>query len=247
MIQFKFDAKDLKEFQDALVHGEAIAAQGLWRGTGASLGAMRREFLKETRVRIGKQPKHQYRGSNPNPKSRSRSSIVFRWDRFPKKEKDARRTRDVRGSYFTTSTAAESLEDGRNISPKAGKWLAIPMLKEGRDNTAAKRKDTGRLQPKGNWRTLRKFREKFDGKYEWDIENHGSYRIVYVRRRYKQKKRASQAQWFPAFLMKRSVKMPDRLDFYEFYERFKPEIEMRFKRELRGIVSDIIKRSRRRR
>lgn len=247
MIQFKFDAKDLKEFQDALVHGEAIAARGLWKGTGASLGALRREFLRTTRVHIGKQPKHQYRGSNPNPKMRHAQGIRFLWDRFPKKEKDVKNTSQIKGSFFTTSEAAEGLEEGAAVSPKkGGKWLFIPMLKEGRDNTAVKRKDVGHLQPKRNWKTFKKFLEGTPSKkYDWEIESKGSYRIVYARKKFKQKKKNIASQWFPAFLMKRSVKLPARLGLYDFYQQFIPEIEFRFKRELTEIVSNIIKRSKR--
>ena len=240
MIKFSFDTTEVKELQEALAYGEKAAAQGLWHGVGASLGALRREFLKATLVQLGNaSPKREYKGMNPNPMSLSRRGIVFRWDRTPKRKEQVKAMSDVGGSFFTTSTAAESLELGSTNKPKSSRFLTIPMLQIGRPNTAKKRKDSGRLQVNRSWKDIPTFIEKHSKNYKWEIERRGSYRIMYVRRAYKQKKREMSSAWFPAFLIIRSVKMPALLDFYKFFDGFQPEIEKRFKRELSKVVKEM--------
>lgn len=247
MISAGFDPTKLKEFHKALQESEKKAGWGLWHGVGASLGAFRRDFLRSTKVDVGKaSPKGQYRGANKAPKSKSRKGIVFRWDRFPKKRSEitygltgrllGRSLRDISGSFFTTSTAAFSLEHGSSIRPKEGRFLVIPMLKDGRPNTAKRRKDRAGLQVKKTWATLGGFISRHGKNYDWRVEYKGSNRIVYAFRKYKQRKRLLATDWFPIFLMIPKVKMPDDLRLYRFFDGYIPQIEKRFRRELTKVL-----------
>ena len=247
MMSVRFDGRSLTEFGDLLkISGDKETGRALWTGTGRSLGFLRREFLRETRVHLGKNPKES-KGpqKSHNPKTRG---IAFRWIRTPKKKSMVTKSRQVNGALFTHSTAALGLEKGSPVRPKRGKYLVIPILISGQPNTANRKQGKSPMRVKPNWATFRKFKEKNGNRYEYSLKDRGTHKVVYARRRYKllksgnKSKRGKEAVWFPIFTMMRRVKMPKRLGFFEFYERHKGGVEFRFREELDKAIARIVKR-----
>lgn len=246
MLSFTLDKQSeaqLAAIQRVLTYGERYAAEALWEGTGRALSHLRREFLKQTRVKLGKNPKSgKGESKTHNPRTRG---MVFRWVRLPLKKSQVRKASQIKGALFTHSTAALGLEKGPTIRPTRGQWLVIPILNAGQPNTAKKSMGRERYHVKPTWKSWKIFKEKYGDKYRTMTSDKGSYKVIFAMRRYKQRKRAARAAWWPMFLMIRSVKMPDTLNFFDIFEREQATMEGKFVDSLDKMVKKMAGKERR--
>lgn len=237
---FKLDMHDMEIFQKVLTYAHEDAAVGLWEGTGRALTHLRKGFLDKTRVKVGKNPKAgKGESKTHNPRTRG---IVFRWVRLPAKKSDVKEAKQVKGSFFTHSTAAVGLEEGPTITPKKGQWLLIPILNAGQPNTAKKSMGRDRYHVKPSWASWKDFKEKHSKNYRTMVSTKGSYKVIFAMRAYKQRARAARTVWWPMFLMIRSVKMPDDLNFYDIYQSQIPQMEAKFVDSIRKVVKKLARK-----
>jgi hypothetical protein len=247
MMSVRFNGRSLTEFGELLkLAGEKEVGRAMWTATGRSLGFLRREFLDESRVHLGKNPKESKGAQKShNPKTRG---IAFRWIRTPKKRSEVKHSKQVKGALFTHSTAALGLEKGSPVRPKRGKYLVIPILIPGQPNTANRKQGKSSIRVKPNWATFRKFKEKNGNRYEYELKDRGTHKVVYARRRYKllksgnKSKRGREASWFPIFTMMPRVRMPKRLGYFKSYRNNKSGVVRRFREELDKAIARIVKR-----
>ena len=238
------EIQNLKSVQRAFNEGESIFAQGLWRGTSRSLGAFRRDFLRDSPPIKRGITKRQAAG---RPKSNAMPPLArgFRYEVNPPKPQKikqgtglhATKSASVNGNFGTTSTAAESLEKGGTITP-SGKWLGIPIV-EGPSAPNAQRIRKGEQKPraKRGWRKVRDILKK--RRFVATFEKTGNRIIVFVRDR-----KNPEAKPMAVMLLVKRVQMRPVLNLFDLWNAYTPQILIRFDKEMKAAVSDTYKRMR---
>lgn len=257
MIDLQAEIQNLKSFKKAMGMSESIVARGMWHGTSASLGAYRREFIKDTPVKMKSRGKANPR-KLPPPNAASRMGMARRF-RFQVKPASAPNVRfgiqqsagvktlqDVSGDLFTQSTAAFGLETGPTIRPDNGKWLGIPIVIPGNEN-AQSTSAGSRPRAKRSWNKVDKILKKSG--YTFAFKKKGNKRIMYAQRKAitRGKRKGTPAgRPFPVMLLTPRVKIDPQLGFLSGWERFRGEVLMRYDREIKKALRTLTKQMNRR-
>ena len=234
-MNLRADFSDFEAFGDkSNRHFEKDAAEGMYKGVRRSLAGFRKDFFRATQVDFeGKNS-----GGQGQPRSRFRSiGQSFKWRMNTRKA--PKRLKDVGGSIGSTSPAAYAMEKGTTAKNESGgKYLAIPLIKVGKENT------TPRGKVKRKWRSAQiaqndpALARRFDFFTHTDSDGTKTIRAKYKRGR---KKGTS----FPAFLLKEETKQDKILRFEYTWKKNRNKNMNRIQTELGKSLRRFMRRKKR--
>lgn len=236
--RYGFEIDGYEGFQKLLREAPVNLNKALVRGTRRSLGAFRRDFLRQVPLNI--------RGRGSRPAGRgggSRSRTVgrsFLWEVIPSSDIGVTARTDVSGVIYTQSRAALGLEVGGTARPD-GKALAIPISSPNGDNRSAR----GGIKP--SWKSLKNVLESKRRQYRF-LFIKGSQGTVVKAQRRKRGEGGLRSAAFPIFYLTSEIKMePGRLRYYRTWESFAAQgnIDRRYMAEIDKEITAIARGGRR--
>ena len=236
-MKLEAEITNLKSFQKAMDQGDAVVAQGMYVGTRRSMARFRSEFLKKTPAEIRKGNVKANPKGQPGPTAGIGQR--FRWVVHPENPNKSswsvdhvKNMGDVTGSLFTASKAAERLETPGTRTAK-GAWMGIPIALSGNPNTAKLRAGSKSYRAKPSWKTVRSILKRPG--YEFKFQAKTGHTILWA-------KKKGKSRPFPVMLLVRSIHMKkEYLQFFELFEKFRPEVIRRFDESLNEAIRKLIK------
>lgn len=242
-VRFRVDAKPL---QDAIRRAPRLVYFWLRDATGKTFGKHRREWLRANQVKFGSRVRGiqvpHVNAAGARPDFRTVSYVVL-----PKSSRTTERgttapIEAIAGDAFATSTALEALQHGATIRPRSGRFLAIPIKpRRGRAFRVGPRRFRNRLRKSSRLITIRtrsgrlilaeRQRRRTGTRFRSELTKKGRLR--------KTQRKTLQDVIIPRYVLVPEVRLPRALQFYETWDRLKPERDRAYRLAADRILRDL--------